>query len=61
MNPIMRNAIVKNKESIKDGKEMSEQPHFLVNVAIVNQVVGKHLPGESPSMNHRAGTNSKQN
>ena len=59
MSPIMRNAIVKDKKSIMDGKEMSE-PHLTIDMAIVSQVVGKHRQGESPSMSHQDAHNNRQ-
>ena len=61
MSPTMRNSIVKDKKSIVDGKEMSDQPHLNIDVAIVSQVVGKHRQGESPSMRHQDAHNKWQN
>ena len=56
----MRNAIVKDKKSIMDGKEMSDLPHLNIDMAIVSQVMGKHLQGESPSMSHQDAHNNRQ-
>ena len=60
MSPIMRNAIEKDKKSIMDGKEMSDLPHLNIDMAIVSQVMGKHLQGESPSMSHQDAHNKRQ-
>ena len=51
---------MKDKKSIMDGKEMSDQPHLNIDVAIVTQVVGKHRQGESPSMSHQDAHNNRQ-
>ena len=51
---------MKDKKSINDGKEMSEQPHLNIDMAIVSQVVGKHHQGESPSMSHQDAHNNRQ-
>ena len=51
---------MKDKKSIMDGKEMSDQPHFNIDVATVSQVVGKHRQGESPSMSHQDAQNNRQ-
>ena len=56
----MRNAIVKDKKSIMDGKEMGDLPHLNIDMAIVSQVVGKHRQGESPSMSHQDAHNNRQ-
>ena len=56
----MRNAIVKDKKSIMDGKEMSDQPHLNIDMAILSQVVGKHRQGESPNMSHQDAHNNRQ-
>ena len=49
----MRNAIEKDKKSIMNGKEMSDQPHLNIDMAIVSQVMGKHRQGESPNESSR--------
>ena len=43
-----------------DGKEMSDQPHLNIDMAIVSQVMGKRLQGESPSMSHQDAHNNRQ-
>ena len=43
-----------------DGKEMSDQPHLNIDMAIVSQVMGKHLQGESPNMSHQDAHNNRQ-